>query len=148
MKIIRIATCFLSFVMLIFVSFIMSSPNLICANSAVGTTQTLLNDIMPYVTAVSSGLVLVIAIVLPVAKKLLEVAKNLASSDRNLQDVLSENVMLKKELKLLHNKIETIEQSNEKIRKMTELGFCNMKELVEGGFAREIAEVGKTDNKQ
>ncbi len=128
---------------------LVSSPAHICAGGFAGSgdISALFGEIMPYATAVSSGLVLVIVAVLPVARRLLDVSKKLANSNKNMQDVLSENEMLKAELKTIHAELEQIKESAGKIKKMTELGFCNMRELVEGGFAREISEAGGSDKK-
>ena len=121
------------------------SPNLFCAIGASGNADKLIEKIMPYASAVASGLVLIIVAVMPTAKKLLEISKSLSASDKNLQNVLDENELLKSELKMLINEIKKINKNIEKTRKMTQIGFCNMRELVENGFARNIAEIDNED---
>ena len=121
------------------------SPNMICASGVGGSAGEVIEKVMPYASAVTSGLVLIIVAVMPTAKKLLEISKKLSSSNRNLQDALSENELLKSELQMLKKDIRNIQKNLEKTREMTQLGFCNMRELVESGLARNIAEVGKIE---
>ena len=118
-------------------------PKMLYAIGANGDVNKLIEKIMPYASAVASGLVLIVVAVMPTARNLLDVSKKLSGSDKNLQNVLDENELLKSELQMLKNEIKNINKNIEKTRKMAQIGFCNMRELVENGFARSIAEVDK-----
>lgn len=49
---------------------------------------------------------------------------------------------------VLDERLNSIEKDAKQTKAMCQIGFCNMKELVENGYAAEIAKVGESDEEK
>lgn len=101
--------------------------------------------IMPYVTSSATGLCVILIGLMPVIKKMLKIATDLKTAKETLSASNKENLKLKQDIEDLKQQNETLIKSQEEIKEMIKLGFCNTKELVVNGYANEIAKVGTSD---
>ena len=102
-------------------------------------------NIMPYVTSMASGFVIILIGLMPAINKMLDIAKDLKNAKETLKDSEEEKLKYKKDIEELKEQNAELIKDIKILRDMVKLGFCNTKELVVNGYANEIAKVGKQD---
>ena len=101
--------------------------------------------IMPYITAnISSILTALLTIMVTLGKIKAATAELKASNSENAY-LKKKNKKLEEDVAYLKEELASVKKTAKNTSKMVKIGFCNTSELVENGFAEEIAKVGENE---
>lgn len=101
--------------------------------------------VMPYITANISGILSAALAIIIMLGKLKAATDELKSSNSINSTLKKENTTLRADVKNLQTEVEELKKDTKATKEMVKIGFCNTSELVENGFAEEIARVGENE---
>ena len=128
------------------------------------------NELVPNIVVALSSMSLILITALPVVSKVMNAIKSFNAVTKDVNDTakngsdnaekienftkeVGENLQgiadnFVNDVKALDERISRIEQSSQNTETITRIGFGNMEELVQKGYAAEIEKVGKDEGKE
>lgn len=101
--------------------------------------------VMPYITANISSIISALIVVFTTLGKLSAATKELKASNNENAWLKKKNKQLEERLARVEEKVENIDKNTIDTKEMVKIGFCNTAELVQNGYAEEIAKVGENE---
>lgn len=104
--------------------------------------------VMPYITANISGILSAALAIVVMLGKLKAATDELKSSNSINNTLKKENSTLRTDVKSLQTELAEVKDDLKATKEMVKIGFCNTAELVENGYAAEIARVGENEKEE
>lgn len=101
--------------------------------------------IMPYITANLSAILTAILMIATTLGKIKAATTELKASNAENGVLKGKCKKLEEDITLLKEELASVKKTAEDTKEMVKIGFCNTGELVENGFAEEIAKVGENE---
>lgn len=99
--------------------------------------------IMPYITANISSILTALLTITVTLGKLKAATTELKASNSENGYLKKKNKKLEEDIVELKKEVASIKKDTSNTKEMVKIGFCNTSELVENGYAEEIAKVGE-----
>lgn len=101
--------------------------------------------VMPYITANVSSIISAVIIMLTTLGKIKAATTELKAATIENASLKKKNKQLEERIAKLEEKVENIDKNTTDTKEMVKIGFCNTAELVQNGYAEEIAKVGENE---